>query len=154
MPETELELTPEEPLEESAEVLEQSVEAAVVEETPPAPLPDDYELLCARERADREYDEFRSLFPEMKLTELPDSVRESVRSGVPLCAACALYELRRARAVEAAAAVNAANSDLSFALEKSSAADGYFSPEEVREMSPSEVRTNYKKIIESMNHWN
>ena len=138
---------------EPTEITEQTV-GAVEEAVEPTPLPDNYELLCARERADREYDEFRSLFPQMTLSELPDSVRDSVREGVPLLAAAALYELRRIRAAEAAAAANAANSELSFALEKRGDADVFFSPEEVREMSASEVRSNYKKIIESMNHWN
>lgn len=139
---------------EPTEITEQTVGAVVEEAVEPTPLPDNYELLCARERADREYDEFRSLFPQMTLSELPDSVRDSVREGVPLLAAAALYELRRIRAAEAAAAANAANTELSFALEKRGDADVFFSPEEVREMSASEVRSNYKKIIESMNHWN
>lgn len=146
--------TVEEQIEQVVEELPDSAEAATVDPPTPVPLPDAYELLCAQERAAREYDEFCSLFPKMTLSELPDSVRDSVREGVPLLAAAALYELRRLRADEAAAAANAANSELSFTLEKGGVTDVFFSPEEVREMSPSEVRTNYKKIIESMNHWN
>ncbi len=118
------------------------------------PIPDDLELICARERADREYDEFKSLFPEMSVSDLPDSVRESVRAGIPLCAACALYERRRAAALAEAERANAENRERSFALHSDGGNGSYFTPDEVKEMSSAEVRKNYKRIIESMNHWN
>ncbi len=31
---------------------------------------------------------------------------------------------------------------------------GYYSPDEVRLMTPSQVRENYDDVIESMRHWN
>lgn len=117
------------------------------------PLPDNFGLLCAQERAAAEYAEFTSLFPDMKLSELPDSVAESVRAGVPLTAACALYERRRAAELLEASKANEINSGLSFAVRQDVSQEGWLSPDEVRGMSPSEVRKNYRRILESMNHW-
>ncbi len=117
------------------------------------PIPDDFELICARERADREYDEFKSLFPDMSLAELPDGVLDDIRSGMPLCAACALYERRRAVALADAERANSENRERSFVLHTGGRNEAYFTSDEVKEMSSAEVRTNYKKIIESMNHW-
>ncbi len=117
------------------------------------PIPDDLELICARERAEREYDEFKSLFPELSLTALPDQVVSDVRSGLPLCAACALYERRRAALLADAGRVNTENRERSFPLQ-SGVESCHFTRDEVKSMTPADVRTNYKKIIESMYHWN
>ncbi len=138
---------------ESVETAELTAEPEM-REVESQPIPDDFELICARERADREYDEFRSLFPDMSLTSLPDRVVEDVRAGMPLCAACALYERRRAAELAEAERANAENRERSFTLRSDGGNDSYFTPDEVKEMSSAEVRSNYKRIIESMNHWN
>ncbi len=140
-------------LTEETETVDATLDSESVElET--APISDELELIRARERADREYDEFTQLFPEMSLSELPDSVVEGVQSGLTLCAACALYERRRDRALVEAERANDENRERSFVLHSDGGNDPYFSQDEVREMSPGEVHKNYKKIIESMNHWN
>ena len=112
------------------------------------------DALRKHEQIASEYKEFSELFPGVSLAELPDSVTESVRSGVPLSAAYALYRYRRELAESAAAEINEKNSTRSFALKRSDSSDSYFSPGEVREMSEAEVRANYSKIIDSMSHWN
>ena len=92
-------------------------------------------------------------YPETPLSSLPDAVWADVQAGVPMAAAFALAERRRLRLEEKAAKSNAEN--------KKTAPEGlfggekcYFSPSEVRAMSPAQVRANYEKIIYSMQKWN
>ena len=108
---------------------------------------------AARRRAEGEYEEFRALYPGIPLSSLPDSVWEDIQSGVPLAAAFALAERRRTLLEESARAQNREN--------KKRAPSGlegtetpYFSPAEVRAMTPEEVRNQYDKIIASMQKWN
>ena len=49
--------------------------------------------------------------------------------------------------------INEKNRERSFAVKKNFSSDSYFSPTEVKEMSPAEVKANYNKIIDSMSHW-
>jgi len=114
---------------------------------------DRLEALKNHERTAAEYREFSELFPGVSLSELPDSVNDSIRAGVPLAAAYALYHRKKEAAMAAASAINEKNRERSFAVRKNDSSDSYFSPSEVREMSPSEVRANYSKIIDSMSHW-
>ena len=110
--------------------------------------------LIREERISNEYAEFKSLFPGVSVSELPDSVLSSIKNGVPLSAAYALYERRRAMSEDIASGVNKKNRELSFAVKNGKTSETYFSPDEVRQMSPSEVRSNYSKILDSMSHWN
>lgn len=99
-----------------------------------------------------EREEFHALYPDRSLSTLPDSVWEQVRAGVPLAAAFALEERRRARESEIAAASNLRNRERSAgSLEGTDV--GFFSPSEVRAMSQSEIRANYKQILNSMKKW-
>ena len=109
--------------------------------------------LIREERISNEYEEFKSLFPGVSVSALPDSVLSSVRGGVPLSAAYALYERRKAVSESIASDINQKNRELSFAV-KNGSAEAYFSPSEVRQMSAAEVKANYSKIIDSMSHWN
>ena len=108
--------------------------------------------LCCRQSIDAEYLEFARLFPGVSIATLPDCVCESVRGGVPLAAAYALYEKKRSVEASLASEANTKNASMSFRLNENSA-EKYFSPDEVKAMSREEVRTNYKRIIESMRHW-
>lgn len=145
--------------EETAEPIEDMPEEAAEEEATEAaptaeqPEVDRIERLLAQERAAAEYAEFGRLFPGASVSALPDEVAASVRSGVPLAAAYALYERRRAVDAASAEAINEKNRGLSFEVNKSDSQDGYFSYAEVKAMSPSEVRQNYSRIIDSMSHW-
>lgn len=117
-----------------------------------------------REQARREelsrLAEFRELFPNASPEQLPDSVREDVERGIPLIAAYALYEKKEAtkaaakEAVRSAAeAVNRVNASLSSGPAGKDGERDFFSPEEVRGMTPRQVHDNYRSIRESMKRW-
>lgn len=97
---------------------------------------------------------FGEAFPEAEIKSLPDEVWESVKSGNSLAASYALYlhktERRKARISEQ----NDRNAYFSAGHLGKSAESEYFSPDEVKRMSQSEVRANYSKIMESMKKWN
>ena len=108
-----------------------------------------------KEAIECEYDEFKRLFPGVSIKDLPETVRESVNSGVPLAAAYALFEKRRAAELADAENVNLRNSELSAGSVKEAVSNEiYYSPREVREMSPDEVHENFSAILKSMDHWN
>lgn len=138
-------------------IIDEEITAEPTENTEPEPEPQKevsrFEELTKIEGSAAEYAEFCRLFPGVSLASIPDEVAASVNSGVPLSAAYALYERRRLAEIELAEKVNSKNRELSFAVKRNDAADGYFSPDEVREMSATDVKANYSKIIESMSHW-
>ncbi len=97
-------------------------------------------------------DEFRALYPEVTPDALPDGVRADILRGVPPAAAYALSERRRAlREAEADRASREA------ALRSAGSLGGvavtYFTPAEVKAMTPSEVRKNFSVILSSMKKW-
>ncbi len=96
---------------------------------------------------------FRALYPEVSEADVPDAVWESVREGLPPEAAYALWERRELVRRKAAEEANRKNADGAWGR-ADTAAEGHFSPDEVRRMTPREVRENYGRIIESMKHWN
>lgn len=102
----------------------------------------------------RECEEFREYFPDSELSSVPDEVWESVKGGVPLAAAYALYsrknELHKNRINE----INQRNKDMSAGSVKRGGEDKSYSPSEVRAMTREQVKSNYTDIIESMRHWN
>lgn len=112
------------------------------------------ESRSANDRISSDISEFYRLFPDGKLDQLPSEVRENVRSGVPLTASYALYEKRLEAERERIAAINRKNAARSSGSVGKNTVKEYFSPDEVRAMSQSEVRENYHKIIESMKKWN
>ncbi len=107
----------------------------------------------AIQRIGLEYAEFRDLYPDKSLEDLPDEVWDSVRDGVPLSAAFALAERRKIRTEEKARHRNLENRQRS-AGSLGQSASGYLSPDEVRSMSRAEVRANYQTILLSMQKWN
>ena len=103
-------------------------------------------------RMEKELDEFTALYPHISTRTLPDSVWEDVARGVPIAAAYALAERRRSREAEIANETNQINKARSSGALTGTESD-YFSPSEVRSMTPSEVRSNYNKILYSMQKW-
>ncbi len=104
------------------------------------------------ERMSRECDEFSELYPDRPLTSLPREVWDNVREGIPLAAAYAYSEARREHALRRAEAANERNAQASSG-DVVGQTVGYFSPAEVREMTAAEVRSNYKRIMDSMKLW-
>lgn len=110
-------------------------------------------LIRDRERADREAADFAELFPTLKREEIPDFVREEAeKSGIPLIAVYALYarrqEIAAARADQTAkrSAENSAGS-----VGGSSSEADFFTLEQIRAMTPKEVKKHYKTIMKSLN---
>ncbi len=103
-------------------------------------------------RIGRECDEFVSYFPEVSLHAVPDEVWGQVKSGVPLSAAYALYEKKQQKQQEEIERIGARGAAMT-AGGMGAAGDEYFSPSQVRAMSPVQVRENYDRIFESMRHW-
>ena len=69
-------------------------ETTAVESAPDLPEKSSAEALVDEfrrlEELNKEYSQFRELFPDMSISELPDEVLDSVKGGVPLTAAFAL----------------------------------------------------------------
>lgn len=104
------------------------------------------------ERLAREGEEFRTLYPDTSMQDLPDIVWQDVGRGIPLAAAYALFERRRFTTEQKALEYNHANARRSSGSLEPTAPD-YYSPAEVRAMSQNEVRANYDKIMRSMQKW-
>ncbi len=104
------------------------------------------------ERFAGECEEFRTLYPDVPLSALPDEVWESVRQGTPVAAAYALAQRRKLctlRQAEESNRKNRLRSTGAVGREK----PAYFTPEEVRAMTQEEVRENYRCILSSMQKW-
>ena len=114
------------------------------------------ELEKKREETDRkvrEYSEFKELFPNADTSELAPEVLAMVESGVPLCAAYALYEKRLCARNAAAETHNKATKQRAFGSVGLGSDEEFYTPDEVRAMTQSEVKKNYQKILRSMKNW-
>lgn len=102
----------------------------------------------------KEMREFSEYFPEVELHEIPCEIWEQVRRGASLSASFALslkrLELERKRVTD----VNQKNRRMSAGSLTKGDGDRYYSPAEVKAMTPLQVRSHYDDIIESMRHWN
>ncbi len=114
------------------------------------------EALSKKEREEAilgELEEFHRLFPQVSVGELPTEVAQSVDRGIPLSAAYALYEKKRAISELRAKQINEENAVRAAGKAGKGTVGEYFSPEEVRAMSQKQVRENYARIRESMKNW-
>jgi len=102
------------------------------------------------ERAQRlQREEFCALYPEVDLASLPEEV--TAQSALPLAAAYALYERRRAREAARAQAANLENAQKSSgSAHHDGESDGEYSLEQIRRMTPAQVRTRYQTILHSL----
>ena len=109
--------------------------------------------LASQSRRAREREEFCRIFPEADPDDLPDQVVNDVESGIPLAAAYALY--CRIRENELALARSDSQRNLRSAPPAmiGSEENNFFSADEVRSMSGSQVRKNFHAIMDSMKHW-
>lgn len=113
---------------------------------------DEQDRASARMRA--ELSELEEYFPEVQVEEIPDEVWEKVKSGASLAASYALFRRRGELEKRRISDFNEKNRRMSAGSLASCEGEKYYSPAEVRKMSPAEVRKNYDDIIESMRHWN
>ena len=100
-----------------------------------------------------EITDLHALFPDAELDMIPEEVWESVKKGSSLVASYALYEKRMRAEEERIAKINASNAKRSAGIAGKDTAGEYFTPDEVRRMSPAEVHANYSKIKASMKKW-
>ncbi len=93
--------------------------------------------------------EFRVLYPEVDIDSLPDCVTND--PSLPLAAAYALYERKKAQSALQAQAQNEANLQKSSgAVRGAGAQDGIFSLDEIKEMSGKDIRTHYADVLRSL----
>ena len=104
------------------------------------------------ERLESEIGEFSEIFPDVPLSEIPDDIWNDVKKGIPLSASYAKHEKKRMMNEAYALSVNNSSAEKSSGSVTGST-DRYYSPDEVRKMSASEVKKNYSHIISSMKHW-
>ena len=86
--------------------------------------------------------EFSQIFPDKDVREIPNEVWDDVKRGNSISAAFALFERKRINTENRAKEINDLNAYRSSGRVGSTASE-YFSPEQVRAMSQSEVRANY-----------
>ncbi len=109
--------------------------------------------LSAQRKLAGQLREFSALYPETAAEEIPESVWDAVKGGLPLAAAYALHERRAMLArAEAEAEQEKARIRSSGALE-GGGGDLFYSPAEVRAMNAAQVRQNYSAILASMQRW-
>jgi isopropylmalate/homocitrate/citramalate synthase len=114
-----------------------------------------YKLAAKHQEAIAEQlNEFSELFPEIAVKSVPEEVWESVKRGNSLAASYAVYEKRVTEAAKRIERINAKNASSSAGAIDKHTSQEFFTPDDVRKMSPSEVRANYDKIRRSMEKWN
>ena len=109
--------------------------------------------LAAERRVSAELRDFCSLYPETPAEAIPEAVWERVKDGIPLAAAYALHERRQFCARQAADAAQASGRTRSSGAAGGGMTEMPYTPDEVRAMSPEEVRRNYTAIVASMKSW-
>ncbi|MBQ8345870.1 MAG: hypothetical protein IJY42_06380 [Clostridia bacterium] len=110
-----------------------------------------YEAELAR---GREREEFSRLFPHVSPSEIPDEVRTDAEAkGLPLAAAYALYEKQQETMRLRGESVNRQNAQRAAGAAGLGTSGEYYTPDEVKRMSPAQVRLHYQTIRESMKKW-
>ena len=107
-----------------------------------------------QEKIAEQLNEFYELFPNIAIKAIPDEVWENVKSGNTLAASYAVYERRISEAARRIEEINKRNASLAAGVAGKNSSDEFFSIDEVKKMSPSEVRSNFAKIRKSMEVWN
>lgn len=102
----------------------------------------------------QEIQEFGNYFPDVDIHEIPDEVWEKVKRGAPLSASFALnlrkIELEKKKISD----FNEKNRRMSTGSLVQGEGEKYYSPSEVKKMTPAQVKSHYDEIVESMRHWN
>ena len=116
---------------------------------------DAYKSAAAHQEAiTKQINEFSELFPDVSVRTIPDEVWENVKQGNSLAAAYSVYERKISEAARRIEQINAQNAKKSAGAAGKNLNQEFFSADDVRKMSPSEVRANYAKIRRSMEKWN
>ena len=102
----------------------------------------------------KQINEFSELFPDISVRSIPNEVWDDVKNGNSLAAAYSVYERRITEAAKRIELINQRNAERSAGVAGKNTAQEFFSADDVRKMSPGEVRANYAKIRRSMEKWN
>ena len=114
-----------------------------------------YKSAAAQQEAiAKQITDFSELFPDITVRSIPDEVWDDVKNGNSLAAAYSVYERRITEAARRIERINAKNAERSAGVAGKNMTQEFFSADDVRKMSPSEVRANYAKIRRSMEKWN
>ena len=105
-------------------------------------------------RMNSELERFYEYFPTASLDEVPEEIWERVRRGSSLSAEFSLHLLKMEREQKSVSEINKKNRQMSAGALGASEGERYYSPSEVKKMSPAQVKAHYDDIIESMRHWN
>jgi hypothetical protein len=81
-------------------------------------------------------------------------VWQKVRKGASLCAEFSLIQRKAELEKRRINNINEQNRRMSAGSLGNSDGEKYYSPSEVKKMTPLQVREHYDDIIESMRHWN
>lgn len=106
------------------------------------------------EKISAELGAFAEYFPDVELKSIPEEVWDEVKSGNSLSAAYALYTHKTRQSEKIMREQNEKNAYFSAGRVGKNTANEYFTPDDVKKMSGSEVKANYSKIIASMKKWN
>jgi hypothetical protein len=112
------------------------------------------ELDRAHSRMNTELKEFSEYFPDTELTSIPDEIWERVKNGASLAATYALFLRKSEREQKKIGDFNEKNRRMSAGSLMKGEGERYYSPAEVKKMTPAQVKSNYDDIIASMKHWN
>ena len=113
---------------------------------------EDEDRASARMRA--ELSGFAEYFPEVELEEIPEEIWDRVRRGASLSSEYSLLLHKREMAKRRIGEYNEKNRKMSAGAVGIGEGEKYYSPSEVKKMSPAYVKAHYDDIIESMRHWN
>ena len=108
----------------------------------------------AQSRFVSELSEFQEYFPEVDIHTIPDEIWERVKGGSSLASSYALFLRRVDLEKKKVGDFNEKNRRMSAGSLLSGEGEKYFSPSEVKKMTPAQVRSNYDDIVASMKHWN
>lgn len=108
----------------------------------------------AQSRILSELSEFQEYFPEVDIHTIPDEIWERVKGGSSLASSYALFLRRVDLERKKVGDFNEKNRRMSAGSLLRGEGEKYFSPSEVRKMTPAQVRSNYDDIVASMKHWN
>ena len=112
------------------------------------------ELEKASLRMRAELTEFEEYFPDVELESIPEEVWDKVKGGASLSAQYSLYRRRVELEKRRISDFNEKNRKMSAGAAGRADGEKYYSPSEVKRMSPSQVKAHYDEILESMRHWN
>ena len=98
--------------------------------------------------------EFEQYFPEVDIHSIPDEIWKRVKGGSSLASSYALFLRSREIEKKKIGDFNEKNRRMSAGSLMRGEGEKYFSPSEVRKMTPAQVRSNYDDIVASMKHWN